>query len=34
MVYNISANESEPVQTNHINGTAEEKLARYYVTEL
>lgn len=34
MVYNITEKETEPVQTNHINGSTEETLARYRITEL
>lgn len=34
MVYNVPAEESEPVVTSHINGTTEEILARYCITEL
>lgn len=34
MVYNITEKETEPVRTNHINGTTEETLARYQITEL
>jgi len=34
MVYNVLPQEMEPVVTNHINGSTEETLARYCVTEL
>ncbi|EXJ74278.1 uncharacterized protein A1O5_02574 [Cladophialophora psammophila CBS 110553] len=34
MVYNVPPEETEPVMTSHINGTTEEILARYCVTEL
>ena len=34
MGYNITEKETEPVQTSHINGSTEEVLARYMITEL
>ena len=34
MVYNIPPEESEPVVTNHINGSQEETIARLCITEL
>jgi len=34
MVYNVPAQETAPTPYNHINGTTEEILARYCVTEL
>jgi hypothetical protein len=34
MVYNVLPEEAEPKQTNHINGSTEEILARYCITEL
>jgi hypothetical protein len=34
MVYNVPAEETEPVVTSHINGSTEEILARYCITEL
>ncbi len=34
MVYNVPPEESEPVVTNHINGSTEETLARYCITEV
>jgi len=34
MVYNVPAQETAPTPSNHINGTTEEILARYCVTEL
>ncbi|KAJ9610565.1 hypothetical protein H2200_005342 [Cladophialophora chaetospira] len=34
MVYNVRPEESEPVATSHINGSTEELLARYAITEL
>ena len=33
-MYNVPPEESEPVVTNHINGSTEEILARYCITEL
>jgi len=34
MVYNVPEQETEPVVTNHINGTTEEMLARFCVSEI
>lgn len=34
MVYNVPPEESEPVVTNHINGSTEEAIARLCITEL
>ena len=33
-LYNVPPEESEPVVTSHINGSTEEILARYCITEL